>query len=267
MNKSPNIEVSFNLDADEYYKRAGLSKSLLSHLIKSPAHLHSYLQEPQSEPTKDQVLGTAIHTATLEPSKFRAEFVVAPVVDRRTKEGKTIYAEFAEANAGKTLISADDYQTTLKVSESLRRNALFEQALRNGSPEVSLFAQADNGLKIKGRFDLFDPETNTIWDIKTTQAADPFGFRKEIFKYSYGLQASHYLELAKKTGLGNDKTKFVFIAVEKESPWAVGIYTLDQETITKWDVARAVAFEAWRQALENDVYPAYNSNEILTLSA
>jgi exodeoxyribonuclease VIII len=266
INPNP-IEVSYTMDADQYHRRSALSKSLISHLLKSPAHLHAYLSAPKPEPSKEQVLGTAIHTATLEPEKYKAQFVVAPVVDRRTTQGKAIYADFQQANAGKTLISADDASATLAISQALRSNPLFGQALRNGSPEVSLFAKSDNGLNIKARFDLFDPETNTIWDIKSTLTADPFGFRREIFKYSYALQASHYLDVARKAGIGNDQTKFVFIAVEKETPWAIGCYSLDSHTLNKWDMIRANAFAQWKEATETGVYPAYSANEILILEA
>ena len=260
---TPHTKIVYDLDATQYHASAGLSKSLLGHLLKSPAHLKAHLSAEREEPTKDMLLGTAIHEATLEPEKFLKNWAVLPVgLDRRTTVGKAAYAEFVAANAGKNLLSAEDYQTAVSVAASLKDTMNFSGSLRVGTPEISLFAPSDNGLQLKARLDLFDPERNIIWDIKTTIAADPFGWRKEVFKYSYALQASHYLDLARRTGLGDKNTKFAFAAVEKVAPYAVGIYTIKAETLAKWDVIRADLFKQWEKAESIGVYPCYSGDFI-----
>lgn len=260
---TPITKIVYDLDATQYHASAGLSKSLLGHLLKSPAHLKAHLSAEKEEPTKDMLLGTAIHEATLEPEKFLKNWAVLPVgLDRRTTVGKAAYAEFVAANAGKNLLSAEDYQTAVSVAASLKDKLGFSGSLRSGTPEISLYAPADNGLQLKARLDLFDPERNIIWDIKTTVTADPFGWRKEVFKYNYALQASHYLDLARRTGLGDDKTVFAFAAVEKTAPYAVGLYTIKAETIAKWDAIRADLFKQWAKAENLGIYPCYSSEFI-----
>ncbi len=269
MKNPQDIEVTATLAADEYHSRAGLSKTQLGYLLKSPSHLKAYLSAPKSEPSKDQIFGTAVHAAVLEPERFATEWVVAPVVDRRTTVGKQIWQEFQTANAGKTLIDAEDRQRVLDIAASLRDNLIFGGALRNGTPELSVFATADNGLPIKGRFDLWDPETNTIYDVKTCTSADKFTFPREIKKWGYALQASHYLDLARRAGFGNAQTKFVFVAVEKvEAPYAVALYQIDAASLTKWDGIRTSLLDQWKKADHIGTYPTYSySTTIIDVEA
>lgn len=260
-------KIVYDLPASEYHASAGLSKTRLAHLLKSAAHLRAYDTTEKSKPTPEQILGTAIHEAALEPSKFLANYAVAPVgLDRRKTADKAIWAEFVAANAGKTVIDADDYQTAVSAANSLKEHIVFGGSLRVGTPEISLFAESEHGHPLKARLDLFDPEQNIIWDIKTTIAGDAFGFRKEVFKYSYGLQASHYLNLARLTGLGNKDTKFAFAAVEKTAPFAVGVYVLSAETIAKWDAIATSLVQHWYACEKTGIFPSYPS-EFIELSA
>ena len=262
-------ETTATLPAEEYHARAGISKTQLGYLLKSPSHLRAYLTSAKKEPSKDQIFGTAVHTAALEPERFATEYVVAPVVDRRTTVGKQIWAEFQTANVGKTLIDIEDRQRALDIAESLRDNLVFGNALRHGTPELSVFATADNGLPIKARFDLWDESTNTIYDIKTTGSADKFTFPREIRKWAYALQASHYLDLARKAGIGNAQTKFVFVAVEKvEAPYAVALYQIDAASLTKWNDIRKTLLDQWQKAENIGTYPTYQySSTIIDVEA
>jgi exodeoxyribonuclease VIII len=264
-----NTKTTATLPAEEYHAAEGISKTQLGYLLKSPAHLKSYLTAPRKEPSKDQIFGTAVHAASLEPDRFATEWVVAPVVDRRTTVGKQIWAEFASANVGKTLIEADERQRVLDIAQSLRDNLIFGGALRTGTPELSLFAEADNGLPIKGRFDLWSAETNVIYDIKTTTGADKFTFPREIRKWAYALQASHYLDLARRCGIADAKTKFVFIAVEKaEAPYATALYEIDAASLIKWDDIRNRLLDQWKKCENIGVYPAYShASEIIPVEA
>jgi len=266
---SKNTETTATLPAEEYHARAGVSKTQLGYLLKSPAHLKAYLSAPRKEPSKDQIFGTAVHAAALEPERFATEWVVAPVVDRRTTAGKQIWAEFATANVGKTLIDADDRQRVLDIAASLRDNLIFGGALRTGTPELSLFAEYDNGLPIKARFDLWSAETNVIYDIKTTTGADRYTFPKEIRKWAYALQASHYLDLARRCGLADAHTKFVFVAVEKaEAPYATALYEIDAAGLAKWDDIRKRLLDQWHKCENIGVYPSYaHASEVIQVEA
>ena len=51
---------------EEYHASDGLSNSMMNKLLKSPAHMKYYMDNPDPS-TPAQVLGTQAHTALLEP--------------------------------------------------------------------------------------------------------------------------------------------------------------------------------------------------------
>jgi hypothetical protein len=60
----------------------------------------------------------------------------------------------------------------------------------------------------------------TIVDLKTCTDASPSGFARACAAFGYHVQAAHYLNVT-------FAERFVFIAVEKTFPYAVGVYELD----------------------------------------
>jgi hypothetical protein len=58
--------VNLDMPAEKYHAVDALSKSMMTKILKSPAHYRAALDEHQ-EPTKSMQMGTAIHTAVLEP--------------------------------------------------------------------------------------------------------------------------------------------------------------------------------------------------------
>jgi hypothetical protein len=83
------------------------------------------------------------------------------------------------------------------------------------------------GMLLKGRVDIVAIDQHgatTIADVKTTEDASIEAFSKTIAQYGYAQQAAYYMDL-----LG--ASHFVFIAVEKTAPYAVGVYCLDAASI------------------------------------
>ena len=86
----------YDLSNEDYHEQNALNKSGIVQLAKSPAHFHEWYHAANEEPTKAMVIGTAIHTAILEPDKYDQSIIIAPQVDRRTKDGKAEWATFEE---------------------------------------------------------------------------------------------------------------------------------------------------------------------------
>lgn len=93
-------------------------------------------------------------------------------------------------------------------------------------------------------------------DLKTTEDASPEGFARSIAKFRYDVQAAFYLD-GIELATGKRPQNFVFIAVEKKPPYAVGVYVLDAETL---EIGRGL----YREDLDNyakcakaDVWPGY----------
>ena len=69
--------VNPNMPAEKYHAVQALSKSMMAKLLKSPAHYRA-AQEEHQEPSKAMQLGTAIHTAVLEPDLYAYVVAVIP---------------------------------------------------------------------------------------------------------------------------------------------------------------------------------------------
>src|SRR5690606_27841947 len=110
------------IPADVYHAHPGVSASRLQKLTRSPMHLKHAIDHPGEADTPALAFGRACHAAILEPEVFAAAYAVAPEIDRRTKEGKAAYAAFAEASAGREVISAADFAACHAMAEAVRRH-------------------------------------------------------------------------------------------------------------------------------------------------
>lgn len=85
--------------------RTAVSSSGLKLLLRSPAHFVAG-QGASEETTAALEFGTALHTALLEPEKYREQYVTKPDINRRTKEGKALAETIGRALADKIQLSA-----------------------------------------------------------------------------------------------------------------------------------------------------------------
>ena len=81
---------------------------------------------------------------------------------------------------------------------------------------------------------------------------------KTIARYLYHLQAAHYLEVTK-------ASEFYFVFVEKVYPFAVGVYSLDDDTIAEGRALRSLALKQISQCHTDNYWRGY-SESVETLS-
>lgn len=211
----------------EYREHSAISRSELWKIRESPEKFKYYKENPE-EPTPALIFGQAFHKLALQPESFEEEFAVAPQVDRRTKEGKAIWAEFCEQSEGKTLITAEDYQRASEMCASLY-NAPFVEKLLSGEREKEFFWTDDlTGEECKCRADciLNAGNVDIVSDLKSASSGDLEHFTKDSINYGYDFQAGMYTEgIDKCTGKSHS---FVFIVVEKDPPYAVNVLQADE---------------------------------------
>lgn len=220
----------FDISNEKYHASAPLSKSDLHLLAKSPAHF-KYALEHKEEATKAMSFGTAFHAYVLEPEKFKEEYITVSKIDRRTKEGKALVKEIEES--GKTLISEEEMKTIEQMAQNVLSNK-YAAALLSGEKEKSYFwNDKRTGINLKCRPDCRTElgGVSVIVDLKTCVNADTDAFFRDCLKYGYDLQAALY-----KCGVEEIERKphrFVFIAVEKEPPFAFNILEADSLFVDK----------------------------------
>ena len=258
---SPSDQIIPNMPAWEYHRDPSISKSGLDQFRRSPAHYKAWLAE-DSEQTPAMRIGTLTHLAVLEPDTFDSKTVVAPLVDKRTKEGKSIWEQFKGENAEKEIITIDERDQIVAMRESVHKHQAAGKLLVFGGSEISVFAVCPKTkVMMKGRFDWLDG--NTIVDLKTTEDASPEGFAKSVANYRYHIQAAHYIALAGLVGI-KDAT-FKMIAVEKSAPYAVAVYELDAADLMLAESERITLLEMFSSCTQFQSWPAY-SQSITTIS-
>jgi exodeoxyribonuclease VIII len=248
--------IDYDMPHDEYLAALGLGSSAIKKILRSGAHYKASIDCPQ-ERTSAFDVGSATHMAVLEPARFADSVIAAPKFDRRTKEGKASAAAFEAECAGRLVLDSEDFDTARRAADSVLAHPAARALLVGGKPEVSMFwRDAETDVACKLRADYLR-EDMVVVDLKTTVDASKSGFSRSIEKFGYAIQAAHYARGIYKT-TGQQMGAWVFIAVEKELPYAVGCYVLDVESIIASDARVAKALERFKQCVDSGVWPAYS---------
>lgn len=254
-------------DEEYYAPELGLvSKSALGPLSKSPAHYRAWLESP-SEPTEALLFGRALHMAVLEPERFRETYVVEPhfgdlraVAGRTTTEqgraNKARKVEWLAEHEGVERVTADWWESIVGISASIAQHPIASRILRDGQPELGArWTDEETGLECRCRPDYYVAPREMAADLKSTLDASPRGFAKACAKYNY-----HWQDALYRAGIaasGSPIKHFVFIAVEKVAPYAVGVYSLSPDDIEKGHDAVRRHMDTMAECMRTGEWPAY----------
>ncbi len=240
----------------DYHADPAISASQLKTVMQSPYHYWSRYLDPDRVamvPTAAMRFGSLAHCAVLEPDELSKRYQLAP--DRRTKEGKAAVAEMAAA--GIEAVSEADMVLAVNMAVAVHGHPTAGALLQSGQAEQSFwFDDIATGMRCKCRPDWFDG--TTIVDLKTCQDASPAGFARAVAQWSYQVQAAHYLA-------GTLATRFIFVAVEKIAPYAIGVYELNTEALIHGSIARHNALQILQDCKAVNNYPGYTDGGIQTL--
>lgn len=231
------------------------SQSFLTEVRRSPAHAIAYRSTPK-EPTPDMLLGTYAHCAILEPERFEEQFVVGPDVSRASKEWKEFAAKHATDHV--TLLKPDDYATIMRMAEAIDQHPGAKRYLSGGRAEYSAFwIDPLTGLRCKARYDYLHLEQGVLVDLKTAKDASQRAFERACVDRGYHRQSAFYLD-GFNLLTGQQSDAFVHVLVEKEPPYAVGVYVLDNGALDKGRVEIAQLLETVKECERTGKWPAYS---------
>lgn len=235
---------------EQYHSSKAISASGLKYIWKKSVW-HYLNQKPY---TSDSLsLGTAVHTALLEPKNFYKDYIVMPKFDGRTNAGKAQKAEFlqqAEAE-NKQLLDADSYNTVIGILENFKKNEL-AQHYTKGEIELSHYLTFED-VDVRVRPDCINRIENFISDPKTCQDNSPKAFIRDVYKWGYHLQAAFYSD-----ALGIPAENFIFVACETNYPYSVQCYSLAEEHIENGRAAYRRALADWKFYLDTEIPLGYN---------
>lgn len=254
--KVPPVGLHRGIAYEAYSRWPAINHSILRLFNRTAAHAREELVNPKDQ-SEAQAQGHACHVALLEPDRFEMEFVAAPKIDKRYKEGKLEWAAFQAANASKTVVTADEFALALKMRDAVWSHPTAAEILRSAGPtEASLLWQSE-GTDCKARLDKLGAIAGwpVIADLKTTKDAGQRAFSRDIYYYHYAQQGAYYLDGAQ--AIAAHDRKFVFIAVEKEAPFAVAVYELEQDAIDQGRIEYEKHLAQYARCLETGVWGGY----------
>lgn len=262
---------------DDYHAAPGYSSSHVKTLAaKSPAHYWAEYVNPEREPkqpTKAMLEGTWIHSAVLEPDAFAHDYVMVPEgapkrPDERSLNAanpslKTIQARdwweaFEEANQGKTILGAADYEMCARIRDAVHTHPYASRLFARGMPERSLFAyDNETGELIKCRPDWLNDEASYMVDAKSCVSASSEDFGSTVFKLHYYLQPAWY-ERVFLSQFGEAPRAWLWLAIEKSPPYAVNVIPHnDEETIQYGRKKVSQLLDTIRRCRDENNWPDY----------
>jgi exodeoxyribonuclease VIII len=257
--------INANLSFDEYRAVVARNWSTLKHMSKTPAHYQEVIQNPPPQTTV-MLVGAAFHCMVLEPDFFPARYaMVPPGIDRRTKAGKEAWAEFEASATGKAILTADQDNTIRQMAAAVTGHPTASKLLAMcGQKELSVtWTDEETGTPCKCRIDAYAKTNGLVIDLKSTDDASPAAFSRTCAKYGYHGQAAYYLDGLLNAGAYS--SKFIFLVVEKNAPYAVAVYLCDKDMIDAGRLRYQECLRLHAECSAADNWPGY-PEEVQTIT-
>lgn len=258
---------------DTYARWSALRSSLLNKVGQSPLHARYAMLHPGEDgSTKAKEFGHVLHHAVLEPDLFLTRYAKAPTGDKRLKDVKAAWAECQEKNAGKVLVGGDDFDQCIAMRDAVWSHPTAKEILGSpGAKELSaVWRDKETGLPCKGRQDFFGSWAGwpTLADLKSTVDASRKAFSRAISAYQYAPQGAYYLDGFDTLSPFEGDRRYVLIAVEKDPPFAVCVYELDQDSIAAGRRRYRSHLDQWARCLDSGLWVGYGDGcEAISLPA
>ncbi|KXX64207.1 hypothetical protein AY586_14765 [Marichromatium gracile] len=278
------LGLHHNIPFETYLRLPAISSHGLMLIERSPMH-YQWAQEDAAHATSSpKRRGTLAHELVLTPEQ--ADHILSPVgvnptrnadkarliehicttlnlpppeVDVEGPPRAVLDAQLAAVKAAMTerrryLISDTELATAQAMRDAVMAQPFARALLADGDPEVTMLWERD-GVSCKARADWVCGGHQVIVDLKTAADAGEQGFRRAVGQWKYHLQAAHYIDAARATGLG--ERTFVFIVVESEPPHGVALYQLGEREVHAGGVRIRRAMDAYRECIDTGHWPGY----------
>jgi exodeoxyribonuclease VIII len=275
--------VKHDVDATQYHRSMGITKSGLIMLRKSPAHFWDWLNSEPTESTQAMNLGTATHTLLFEPHKWSDEILVIPEdapkkptkaqLESEKPKAETVkqiqwWEAFNEKAKGFCVITQEQYEQAKGMVNAVQACEEILPLLNHSSAktEVSIMAkEIVDGIAIdcKMRCDMLTEDGKTIIDLKTCEDSSYDEFSRSFMSNGYWMQAAHYMATARAAGIPVER--FIFVAAEKHKPFCVSLYQLDDKSLQRAFAIRDRLLKTLAKCMASGKFPANNGVSDLTM--
>jgi exodeoxyribonuclease VIII len=249
------MKIVRGMPSVEYHSMPAANSSKLKEILRSPAHVKFSIENGK---TSDAfVVGEAVHAAILEPLRFKEQYVTAPDVDRRTKDGRAAWQMFIDANPGKIILTYDQMLSVSGMSESAMQHLMAHELIATLTETELTLVWEQIGVRCKARIDGYSLEHRAIIDLKTSgESVAPDAFARTVANLKYHVQAAWYIDAMRAAGF--DVETVIFIAIEKSGPYGVACYSLDDQAIEEGRIAVARALPILANCMTTNDWPGYD---------
>lgn len=246
----------YDISNEQYHASAGLSRSAIMELRKSPKHFYNrYVLRINQKKTAALEFGALFNTFVLEPHLFDDQFL--PHAGIKTPKAK-------QEASGKKLFTEQEAEIALAMKKSLYAHEQAMILLKGAAVEKSIYwIDKETGLLCKARPDLMCLMNDAYYvgDLKTAEDASPKAFERAIFEYGYHIQAAMIregLKVVKNISI-ND---FYSIPVEKKEPFITTVYQLDDDCLDYGLEEFRAALKLYKKCFEKNEWPGYKARKI-----
>lgn len=268
-----------DVSEEQYFALPYASNSRLTLLKRSPAHMKADMEQPRQE-TEALFLGTAIHSAVLQPDEFARRYIVSGPCEALLKSGdrkgepcgnnggsRHAGAWFCGKHAPDTApdaaiaLSPKQWDTCIGVRSSMYAHAkLRRMLLARGRAELTvIWDDRETGVRCKARVDrLVEDFDGVVLDLKSTTDARPEEFERTIFTRGYYRQLGLYQDGLAAHGIA--MKHLVIAACEKEAPFAVAGFRLSDGAADAGRDELRRLLRLYAECQQTGTWPAYAAN-------
>jgi hypothetical protein len=181
---------------------------------------------PDNSPEFD--IGTATHLAVLEQDRLAERVACIDAKDYKTRAAQE--ARKWAYDSGLVPLLPHQLDLVRHLSAAVRADPWAADLLDGAEPELSIFWNADRGVRCKARPDLVTRDGSVIGDIKTCPTANPRVFQRVAFNSGHFLRAPWYID-GYEMATGQHIHDYWFIIVAKEPPHLVSTLRLGERAI------------------------------------
>ncbi len=259
-----------DITAEDYHGREICASPSISatglKLIASRSPLHYWYQSPLNPDRPAQkekphfAIGKAVHDLLLLSDRWGEKYHILPDgFDARYKKWAWAVEMRQEAeDNGLTVLTKQQADHAMAMAESIASHELAGALLTSGRPEMTLAAQdPKTGIWLRARPDVLPDAMEIIPDIKTDLDGSPIAFAGKATRLGYFQAAAHYIDVIDLV-FGWQARRFVLIVVEKEPPFIVTIYHLDDDDIQRGRMVNRKAINTFAECLKLNSWPPYS---------
>ena len=271
------------MTGDAYHAAPGDSSSTIKAVMeKSLLHYWHEYENPDREaddPDQDEEkaaekaadakhdldFGTVIHAAVLEPDTLPGLYVVSPPFNRRTTAGRTERKAFFAAHRDVAVLTEKEVKSVYAIRDRIYKHREIAPLLHGGKAEQSFFARCPRtGALRKCRPDYMHDNGFAILDIKSAATAHPKEFSRDAGKFAYDIGVPWYLDTLSDL-YGEAPQHFIFIPIEKEPPYAMGLYYCKPPDIKRARECYQKQWDRLIQARRTNYWPDYAGEQAMPL--